>query len=343
MLDHASLQSARSVAGRSNLCRICGGTVGQRFRANDFDWFRCENCSTTQKELTYSEYQNLKPSYDPGLFLDSRDRVEVERYLDVDNAFAVLSDAVFRYLDGSRAERVPRSFLDVGCGMGRYLIAAQRLGFDVLGFEPSADHARVATEHFGLPVIKDYFSPEKVGESRFDLIMLSHVIEHIYDPKSFLHGLVQVLKPGGALIVITPNNESLLARTIGKAWPMLKPVDHVSLIGPRAYQHFGLDTWTHVQHSSSEYPFEYVAALLAAVKSAALSSRRDRSTHVGDDMSPAPPPLRSFGVKAKILRYGLTVASAPMYLAAIATGRQACLKSVIIRRSAAAAQGEITG
>jgi len=328
----SAIRNRHDAVARISSCRICGNATGKRFSANGFDWFRCATCGTTQKLLTYDEYQNLNPSYDPGSFLDSRNRDQIEDFLDIQSATRVLSEVADRYLGGPKVHDARPTFLDVGCGMGRYLIAAERLGFDVLGFEPSADHARVAIEHFRLPVINDYFIPEKVAGKVFDLIMLSHVIEHIYDPKRFVHDLVGVLKPGGVLIVITPNNESLVARTIGKSWPMLKPLDHVSLIGARAYAHFDLQDLADVHHSSSEYPYEYVAALLSALKSSATKSRRGRSTHVANATDTTPPPLRDFGIKAKVLRYCLVAASAPMYLAAIAAGRQACLKTVIIRK-----------
>jgi SAM-dependent methyltransferase len=322
-----------NVAVNLRRCRICGSNNGQVFTANGFTWFRCRMCSSTQKLLTLEQYQALNPTYDPGAFLDSCDSKQIETFINVRGATEVLSDAIARYLISNESRGSIRSFLDVGCGMGRYLIAAQRLGFDVLGFEPSANHARVAVQHFNLPVITDYFSANRVAGKKFDLAILSHVIEHIYDPKSFIHELVGVLKPGGALIVITPNNESLLARAVGKAWPMLKPVDHVSLIGASAYEHFDLDGVAHVHHSSSEYPFEFAASALAAVKSFMVSSRRGRSTHQALPAESAAPPLRGFGVKAKILRYALSAASAPMYAAAIATRRQACLKSILVRRA----------
>jgi SAM-dependent methyltransferase len=322
-----------NVAVSSPRCRICGSNTGQVFSANSFTWFRCRTCLSTQKLLTRQQYQDLNPTYDPGDFLDSCDLKQIETFIDIRGATEVLSDAITRHLVSKESGGSGRSFLDVGCGMGRYLIAAQRLGFDVLGFEPSLNHARVAVQHFHLPVITDYFSADRVAGKKFDLVILSHVIEHIYDPKRFIHELVSVLKPGGALIVITPNNESLLARAVGKAWPMLKPVDHVSMIGASAYDHFELDGVAQVHHSSSEYPFEFAASALSAVKSILLSSTRGRSTHQALTAEFAAPPLRGFGVRAKILRYALSAASAPMYAAAIATRRQACLKSVLVRRA----------
>ena len=310
-------------------CRICSGAIGRRFIANGFEWFRCGSCRTTQKVLTRQQYQDLHPTYDPGSFLDSCNREQVEAFLDIRGASKILSKVIDEHLAATNGPG--RSFLDVGCGMGMYLIAAQRLGFEVLGFEPSSNHARVATQHFQLPVIADYFSADRVAGKKFDLIVLSHVIEHIFDPKAFLQELVGVLKPGGALVVITPNNDSFVARTLGKSWPMLKPVDHVSMIGSRAYDYFDLDGVADVHHSSSEYPFEFAASALAAFKSLITDSRRELSTHRAPTADSEAPPLRGLGVQAKALRCLLSAVSAPLYAAAIATRSQACLKSVIVR------------
>jgi SAM-dependent methyltransferase len=300
---------------------------------NGFSWFRCDTCHTTQKVLTPQEYTALNPSYDPGEFLDSCNRQQIEGFLDVPGAQRVISDAVSRHLaDRMRVSPAP-AFLDVGCGVGRYLIAAQRLGFEVLGFEPSRDHARVATQRFGLPVIADYFSPALVTGKSFDLIVLSHVIEHILDPKCFIQTLVSVLAPRGVLIIITPNNESLLARFVGKAWPMLKPVDHVSMIGASAYKYFDLgERSVAVNHSTSEYAFEFAAASLSAVKSLAIRSLRGRSTHLRQEGTEVRAPLRGLGVKARLLRVLLGIISMPVHILAIATDRQACLKSILVRK-----------
>jgi 2-polyprenyl-3-methyl-5-hydroxy-6-metoxy-1,4-benzoquinol methylase len=325
-------ESSESTAAISSCCRVCRGSAGRSFTANGFAWFRCETCRTTQKVLTRQQYQDLNPTYDPGDFLDSCGREQVEAFIDVREATKVLSDVINTYLGEAPIGGPRRSFLDIGCGMGRYLIAAERLGFEALGFEPSVNHARVATQHFRLPVVTDYFTADRVNGKKFDLAILSHVIEHIYDPKSFIHELVGVLKPGGALIVITPNNESLVARAIGKAWPMLKPVDHVSMIGASAFDYFDLDDVAAVHHSSSEFPFEFAASALAAVKAFVYSSRRGRSTNLAPPAKSAAPPLRGLGVKAKLLRCGLSAISAPMYATAIATHRQACLKTIVVRK-----------
>jgi 2-polyprenyl-3-methyl-5-hydroxy-6-metoxy-1,4-benzoquinol methylase len=314
-------------------CRICAGKNGRSFSANGFDWFDCSGCGAVQKVLTHRQYLELNPTYDPGEYLDSASREHIERFLRVDHATKVLDRIIQRQAKGSLPGNERRAFLDVGCGMGSYLLAAQRLGFDVVGFEPSTNHAHVATKYLQLPVIADYFSPERVAGRTFDLIMLSHVIEHIYDPRQFLHDLIGVLKPGGTLIVITPNSDSVVAWLTGRLWPMLKPVDHVTMMCAKTYTFFGLDDLADIEHRRSEYAYEFAATIAAVVK----AKIKERSAfEIGTVQRAAfisPPPLRQLSRKALMLRWALTAASTPWWLLAAVTRRQACLTSILVRKA----------
>jgi 2-polyprenyl-3-methyl-5-hydroxy-6-metoxy-1,4-benzoquinol methylase len=318
--------------GQAAECRVCGGSSGRAFTANAFAWFNCNGCGSIQKVLTQEQYLNLSPSYDPGAYLDSASSEEIERFLRLEDATVVLRQAIGCRFANSTAATKP-SFLDVGCGMGAYLLAAERLGFDVMGFEPSVDHAYVATKRLQLRVISDYFSPDKVGGRTFDLIMLSHVLEHIYAPKQFLHGLISVLKPGGILIVITPNCDSIVARATGALWPMLKPVDHVTMLCAKAYSFFELEGVASVEHRYSEFPYEFAATVAAVLKAKMKRDTSEAVPALSRTRASAPPPLRALSLKTRVLKGILTAASAPAWLTAAATGKRACLNTVIVRRA----------
>lgn len=306
-----------------NECRVCGGHEGTTLTTR-FRYFRCGRCATLQKVLSEDEYERLNPTYDPGDNLDLQSSDAIREALDVDDKIALLRRVLGNH--GRQAEGL--SFLDIGCGQGGAMLAARDLGMDVLGFEPSLDHGRVARDLLSLPVETDYFTPDKVAGRRFDLIHLSHVIEHIYRPRPFIEGLVSVLKPGGVLLVVTPNAESLLARALGGRWPMLVPVDHVTLIGPTAVRHLvpggmAVKTWT------SEYPFEFAATVGSvarrwlrgdAPQDAALAATED-----ADDRSST---ARRFSRGGQL---AMRAASLPFHIFAKATGRAAALSFTIQR------------
>ena len=97
--------------------------------------------------------------------------------------------------------------LDVGCGSGELLELVQRLGWRATGvdFDPAAvSNSRGR----GLDVRLGSVEEQQFPESSFDLVVLSHVIEHLPDPVATLRECRRVLAPGGAMLVVTPNAES---------------------------------------------------------------------------------------------------------------------------------------
>jgi SAM-dependent methyltransferase len=65
-------------------------------------------------------------------------------------------------------------------------------------------------------------------DQRFDLIVLSHVLEHIHAPGPLLARLRLALAPGGRLLIEVPNAEDLLLRAWGGVYRPLCPGDHIS-------------------------------------------------------------------------------------------------------------------
>ena len=95
--------------------------------------------------------------------------------------------------------------LDVGCGHGFLLEEALRRKAKVFGIEPSVKQAEELRDR-GFEVaaceLEDFLSD---GAQGFDVITLSHVLEHVSDPQAFLGHVRQLLNPDGLLCVEVPN------------------------------------------------------------------------------------------------------------------------------------------
>ncbi|CAN5137453.1 hypothetical protein BH09BAC2_BH09BAC2_21060 [soil metagenome] len=102
--------------------------------------------------------------------------------------------------------------LDAGCGGGWMAEALLPTGKKLVSMDiavsnpskvlekhPGKNHAAIVADVFHLP-----FAPDT-----FDCIIASEIIEHVYDPKLFIEKLLNVLKPGGKLIITTPYNEKI--------------------------------------------------------------------------------------------------------------------------------------
>ena len=260
------------------------------------------------------EYKRLGPTYDPDPLVTARSPEEVRRLLRVDEKRAFLRPFV-------SALKGPIEFLDIGCGQGGYLLAARELGCSILGVEPSADHSTVGREVFGLPIVHDTFDASAFSPSRFHLVLLSHVIEHIYDPAAFLGGVGRVIAPGGLLVVVTPNADSTVARWSGPYWTMLKTPDHVSLLSARTFRKLGIPPDHRVRFRQSEYPWETPVSLALAVRDA-VRERRARDAR-GPGLSTTQRTAKHQRVQW-LLRW-LSVAALPIYTFNRLGNRQACL------------------
>ncbi|MDE2344555.1 MAG: methyltransferase domain-containing protein, partial [Betaproteobacteria bacterium] len=122
----------------------------------------------------------------------------------------------------------PGRLLDVGCGNGAFLMRAREAGWHVAGCEPDAK-AVAACRAQGLDVIQgDIFNTALDGQL-FDVVTISHVLEHVVDPQALLKRAYMLLCPGGVLWVALPNPHSLGLRIFGAAWRGLHVPFHLCI------------------------------------------------------------------------------------------------------------------
>jgi 2-polyprenyl-3-methyl-5-hydroxy-6-metoxy-1,4-benzoquinol methylase len=136
-------------------------------------------------------------------------------------------DREFRHLPGKPDESSGK-LLDVGCGEGSFLAVAKRCGWAVVGLEPDPKAALVAQQR-GLDIVNSGLEGLESQSGSFDVITLSHVIEHMHEPLETLRSCNRLLKPGGQLWIETPNIDSLGHRVFGRHWRGLEAPRHLVL------------------------------------------------------------------------------------------------------------------
>ncbi|HEX8394660.1 MAG TPA: class I SAM-dependent methyltransferase [Longimicrobium sp.] len=144
-----------------------------------------------------------------------------------------------RAFGGLRDELLPRRpgtprALDVGCGAGELLARLRLAGYDAQGVEWDPAAAEVGRRTSGCPVQTGDFRAVDLPAGSFDLVVLSHVFEHLDDPRGALRRIHELLAPGGRAVLLYPNPESLGARVFGSAWFNWDPPRHLVIPPGRA-------------------------------------------------------------------------------------------------------------
>jgi len=114
--------------------------------------------------------------------------------------------------------------LEVGCGHGFFLAEASGHFSSLTGFELSEQAARLAADY--CPNIVSSSLAELTPAS-FDCIVTLQVIEHVYNPVEFMEQLMILLRPGGSLILATPDYGGFWRRLQGRNWSSYKIPEHV--------------------------------------------------------------------------------------------------------------------
>lgn len=106
------------------------------------------------------------------------------------------------------------TLLDVGCFSGVFLSNAKKRGFQCLGLEPNEDACLHVRKSQGLEVVNGSLESAHFDAERFSVVSLLDVIEHVPDPLGELREIFRILRPGGWLILTTPNVRGLLQRVV---------------------------------------------------------------------------------------------------------------------------------
>ncbi len=124
-----------------------------------------------------------------------------------------------------------KSVLDVGCGNGDFLLAAERCGWKVAGIELDEPLPEIDS----INVLPDLAAVEaEFGEAAFEAITCWHSLEHFYEPATILADVAKLLKSDGVLLIAVPNFGGLQSRIFGESW--------LHLDVPRHLWHFTADS-----------------------------------------------------------------------------------------------------
>tara|TARA_R110001592_G_scaffold363389_1_gene686904 strand:- start:27256 stop:28020 length:765 start_codon:yes stop_codon:yes gene_type:complete len=126
--------------------------------------------------------------------------------------------------------------LDYGCGVGLFVKACTKDGWEAYGMEPNEKAANYAIDNNEIAIIPDLEGLEK--KKKFDVITLFHVLEHVHKLNKTIDILLNRLKKRGTLFIAVPNRDSLDAQTFKENWAALDVPRHLYHFNPSSMEFF---------------------------------------------------------------------------------------------------------
>lgn len=130
----------------------------------------------------------------------------------------------------------PARIFEIGYGSGALLGRLHADGYAVAGIDsgqaglaPVPPVPAGALRHGAASALRP-----RADEAPYDLVLAIHVIEHVADPIETLSAACRLLRPGGRILVITPDADSLGLSLFGAAWWMLEDPTHIALFSPQS-------------------------------------------------------------------------------------------------------------
>lgn len=209
-------------------CKICNNRkIIKIVNAQSFEIFKCQHCKIafTYPEPKIPDYEEMDFHSDS---IKSSSLLSLE---DLPYDWIQLIQNQIGIIKGEFPTDI--QILEIGCGEGLLLDLLRQKGFlNVKGIEPSKS-ASIRAKQRGLNVINSYFDESMINE-KFDLVIMSHVLEHINDPSIFISKIASILNPKGNLMLTQTNYKGLIPKVKKDNWYAWVPEHHFWHFTPKS-------------------------------------------------------------------------------------------------------------
>lgn len=219
-------------------CYLCQQNTAFNFvRSKGRQQIKCSNCGlvflddkSRKKKVTFNDEKFLR------------------EYLIEENLFKTYFSKI---LDEVENLKKTGYLLDIGCGAGTFLELAKSRSWKVLGLDSSKAAMHYATRR-KIKVINERVEKTRLVPNKFDIVSAFQAVEHFTDPLKVLKTIHKTLKPGGLLVITTPNRTSLLEKFMGNKWFGYYNREHLFVFDKQSFELLALKTGFEVIKSTEK-------------------------------------------------------------------------------------------
>jgi len=196
-------------------CPVCQSNQGKfLFQKQGFPFNRCQNCSHVYVSPRVTE--NVQHH-----ILENLDNLNMEdKYLEAQRLYAEsICHLLSLKVSGAR-------MLDIGFGHGYLMQMARAYGFEVYGIDAAQAHVDQMQPLLGSRVAHCILGRSPIPWDSFDVVVMSHILEHLPFPRASLEEVRRIMNPGGFLFIAVPDIDSMHFKIFGKHWDVINPLIH---------------------------------------------------------------------------------------------------------------------
>ncbi len=150
-----------------------------------------------------------------------------------------------------------KTLLDIGAGTGDFMVTAKSKGFNVTGIEVNKQ-ARKRAAFKGITLLENL---DYVADTKFDVITLWHVLEHLPNLNSDLNKVENLLNPNGVLVIAVPNYKSYDAQYYKEFWAAYDVPRHLWHFSRKSINKLISDNFTMIKIKPMIFDSFYVSLL----------------------------------------------------------------------------------
>ena len=175
--------------------------------------YKCKKCNLKFSELVFQVSSNDVENK----YKNVADHIYIKEIPYKHKYFNKLFSKVSGYIDGKK------NILEIGSYYGVFGNVIKKHVKTYSGLELSIDGSNYAKQNFNLNIFNESVEDHEKRGIKYDVIIMSDVIEHFSNPFKIIESINKMLKPNGVLIFTTYNMDSLYAKITGKNYHWILP------------------------------------------------------------------------------------------------------------------------